>query len=85
MATIQDRLLAALVQRGSVEISRNLVGRITLTTPRFPGEFYFIGTAGSLRRGPTYTKSLPVTEKFKAILLQIAEAQQAPPSSGVPQ
>lgn len=67
--TLHDRFVRALQARGSTKVEA-YQGRYTkMTRPVRPGTFYFVGSAGALRFGPSASKSIPVSESAKAELL----------------
>lgn len=77
--TFRDRYVAALVARGHIIVSDN--GRhVKLTrTPKSDARratFYFVGTHGSVRYGPSVSASLAVNDKFKLDLLNEALPQK---------
>ena len=68
-ATLQDRYKTALETRGSVVV-KTATRCITLSRPTVAGTFYFLGNAGSVRVGRNRQMSIPVSETFKAALLE---------------
>lgn len=66
--TLQDRFAATLLANGSTEVpSRS--GRVRTFTKGNEGSFYFLGKGGSVRVGPSLTRSIPASEAFKNLLL----------------
>ncbi len=63
----QDRFKVALMARGSRFVKHTF--RFVVLS-RLAGGFYYIGKAGALRYGPNVKNSVPVSDKFKAILLE---------------
>lgn len=68
--TIAERLISALTSRGAHIVPSRSGKVITLTRPHKPGTFYFVGKAGSLRKGTCYSKSTPASLKYKQLLLE---------------
>jgi hypothetical protein len=67
--TLKEKFIKALQARGSV-ITESKSGKyVTMTRPRWEGEFYFLGNSGSLRIGRCSAKSIPVSNAFKTLLL----------------
>ena len=83
--TIKDRLVAALTARGFREVEGRT--RKYLTFTKDGCSFYFVGAAGSLRKGRSVTDSHPA-DTFKAELLaeaasieNIAKSRPTPSSA----
>jgi len=68
MKTLQDRYALALEKRGYRRIEARTDKYIVYGKPADPNHWY-LGYAGSVRRGRTATGSTPASDKFKAILL----------------
>lgn len=66
--TLQERYVRALEARGWMVAASRSTRHVTLT--RAAGENMYVGRAGSLRRGPNFTSSAPVSDKFKKELLR---------------
>ena len=76
MATLRERFIVALCQRGAEVVSNHTSTRYAvLTRPR--GGFYYVGASGGLRVGACISRSLPVSEKFKAELLAVTAKPKA--------
>jgi len=69
MTTQRERLIVALKGLGSEEVPSKSGKYVTLTRPLKPGTFYFVGRAGALRLGRTSSRSIPVSDTFKSVLL----------------
>lgn len=67
--TIQQKLIAGLVARGSAEVSKSGRGVVKLTHHETPNVYYFVGSAGSLRRGRSFATSRTM-DALKARLLE---------------
>jgi hypothetical protein len=69
MATIHDRLVAALMQRGAKPTTAVRTGKYTvLEHPMSDGKFLFVGKAGALRVGRTATDSVAVPQLREKLL-----------------
>lgn len=66
MKKLQDKFLEALLKSGEI-LEKRLTGCIVVSCKH--GGHYYLGKAGSLRRGVTRTGSFPVSHKFKQSLL----------------
>lgn len=68
--TLQFRYLSALEMLGErvVRRTRKYVV-VTRTGPAGPSGYYYLGNAGSVRYGRTYTESRAASDTFKAGLL----------------
>lgn len=77
MATIQQKLQNALEIQGETVVGRT-AHYIKMT--RKAGGFYFLGTAGALRRGSkvTYTTSLTGTKFYNELLTPRASSHHLP-------
>lgn len=74
--TLQQRLVAALKARGCDVVPDASRIHITLrqmrpteSWPYAEGTIFYIGKHGSLRRGKSYTDSIPASELFRKMLL----------------
>jgi hypothetical protein len=69
MTTLHDRYIAALERQGLKRVQAR-TRKATVLGPRPDGSFYYVGRAGSIRLGKTYGGSLPISDRFKAKLLE---------------
>lgn len=67
--TLQQQYIAALQGRGCKIVPALTRKYVVLTRPLKPGTFYYVGSSGALRVGRIATRTLPVSEQFKATLL----------------
>jgi hypothetical protein len=68
--TIEQRLIAALLARGYVELTATRYVKATaFRHPTLPTRILFVGKNGSLRIGQNRTTSVPVSSRFKNELL----------------
>lgn len=74
LKTLRDKYAAALLKRGEREVESRSQ-RFLQFTFTGSGGFYFIGTSGSLRYGPTKTRSVPCTDRFKELLIKSLEGR----------
>jgi hypothetical protein len=65
--SLRERFSEALKARGEHEVLSK--SRRYLTFTRAKGGFFFIGKSGSLRFGPSSSKSAAVGDRFKRMLL----------------
>lgn len=72
MKTMQEKFAAALEARGEEKIPHKSAGRYWTYTRLGTSKFFFLGRAGALRTGSTVRGSIPVSAKFKELLLQEA-------------
>lgn len=68
--TLRDRYVAALKSLGFIEAGTKSRKYVTLYHSAYHGRAYFIGKSGAVRVGPTSTKSIPISDAAKAMLLQ---------------
>lgn len=64
--TLRDQFIAGLQKLGEVEVKRT---HKRIVYSRKAGGYYYIGSSGSLRVGATSAGSIPVSSKFKAMLM----------------
>ena len=76
--TLHDRFVTALIARGSQVVKRGKYTSLTRNkrTSDDKPTFYFVGSAGAVRVGRSATRSIPVSDSFKAALLAAAPAKQ---------
>jgi hypothetical protein len=65
--TLQQRYVVALEARGAKIVSGKSRKYVTLA---HTGNVYYVGKAGSVRRGRTYTESVPISDRLKTSLLE---------------
>lgn len=70
MKSLQEKYAAALIKRGESEVKK-LTGCRVFT--RQEGCYFYLGNHGSLRFGATRGGSVPVSPKFKEVLLRSLE------------
>lgn len=71
--TLQNRYIRALLNRGHERVANNSKKYVKLGAADGEGmsqPYYFVGAAGSLRKGCIYTASIPVAESVKNKLLE---------------
>ena len=66
--TLRERFIEALLARGETKVYE-LTSKIVFT--RREGGYYYLGRSGSLRFGSTVVNTIPVSSKFKAMLLGV--------------
>lgn len=66
--TLKQKYIAALERKSETKVKDT--ARYTIFT-RAAGGFYYVGTSGALRAGPTRTKSLPCSDSFKQQLIAL--------------
>lgn len=66
--TLHDQFVSALEKRGCKRVNGRTQKYTQLT--REKGGFYFVGRSGALRVGKVSTRSIPVSDKFKQLLLE---------------
>lgn len=64
--TIREKFMAALLARGETEVKRTFR---YIVYSRQAGGHYYLGSNGGLRYGATIAGSVPVSQKFKDLLL----------------
>ena len=74
--TLQERFIEALLKSGEREVKRT--GRYVVFSrdyfyPREECPYFYIGSSGALRSGPTVVASYPVHISFKKKLLAMVE------------
>lgn len=75
---LHDRLVAAIKKEGGQPTDAVRTSKYTvLTVPNWENCYYFVGRSGALRRGPTVTGSVSISNVGKSLLLQRAEAPSA--------
>ena len=66
--TLRERFEIALKMRGET-LTKRLARKLVYT--RKEGGYYYLGKSGSLRHGETIAGSIPVSDKFKQLLLEL--------------
>lgn len=80
--TLRERFIAALTLRGEKLVKstpKSLVYTATRMRPGCGRDLYFyIGKSGSIRLGETKAKSVPLSDRNRAILLANTEVEKKP-------